>query len=364
MSRILSAIIALCLIGTFALLAWPEASYQRYQPDRAYLDQVKEFNIPGMPVDWEQKIFETEDGTLLRWGETGNRNSAKATILWIPGYTATIDMYGEHFDRLVRQGYHVMALDLRGQGMSERDRSDHPEKLHVEDFSIYGKDVADFVAQNGPEGRPIVPMAMSFGGHVALRTAIENPDLFDALYLVAPAVEPRMGDSPEATKALMTLMRLFGKERRYLPGQGSWRVTMPDMTVSGPEYCASDPKRLHMRDAIFATQPEQRVGGVTAQWGWAFMESADWLSRNGRYDGFNVPTTMVMADVENFVKNSAITEACDEIQNCQTLPIEGSAHCITQETDAVLDVLFEGLDELVDPLLPAPTSDIDLTLEE
>ena len=364
MSRILSAVITLILIGFIALLAWPEASYERYEPDAAYMAQVESFDIPAMPADWTQKLFEAEDGTLLRWGETGNRNSAKATIIWVPGYTATIDMYGEHFDRLAREGYHVMAIDMRGQGLSERDRPDQPEKLHVEDFSVYSDDLAAFVSKEAPEDRLLIPMAMSFGGHVALRTAINDPELFDGLYLVAPAIAPKMGANPDATRGFMALMRILGKERRYMPGQTNWHVTMPDMTVAGPEYCASDPKRLHMRDVLFAQRPEQRVGGVTAAWGSAFLKSADWLAASGRYDRLDIPIVMVMAELEDFVENDVITAACSDFLNCQTLPIPGTGHCLTQETDDVLNTMFEGLDALVATLVSPGDLYPDLTLEE
>ena len=350
MSRILAGALCLLVITVFALLVWPEASYERYEPDAAYLEQAASYPLPPMPDDWRQQVWEAADGTVLRWGETGNRDSAKATILWVPGYTATLDMYGEQIDRLAERGYHVVGLDLRGQGLSERARPEQPEKLSIDDFAVYSIDVAGFTRDVVPADRPVIPVAMSFGGHVAFRTALQEPELFDAVFLVAPALRPRMGENPDAAVAVMRLMRLLGKAQRYVPGQGGWTVTMPDMSVAGPEYCASEPRRLHARDVVYTRNPQQRVGGVTAQWGLEFVESANWIAASPAVDALDVPVRMMLADYEVFVENDVNTAICGRLPACEAVVLPDTAHCLTQETDAVLTRMYDALDALAETL--------------
>ena len=345
MSRWIAAALGALGVLVIAALAWPEAAYERFEPDAAYRAQAERYSLPPMPADWTQQTWTAEDGTVLRWGETGNRDSAKATVVWVPGYTATLDMYGEQIDLLAERGYHVIGVDLRGQGMSQRDRADQPEKLLVDDFGVYTADLAAFVTEVAPQGRPVIPMAMSFGGHVAYRTAFENPGLFDAIFLVAPALQPRMGENSAQAVTAMKAMKGFGRGERYVPGQGNWTVTMPDLRVAGPEYCASNPARLHARDVVFTRNPEQRVGGVTANWGLAFMESAESLAARD-VSGLSVPVRMMLAEYEVFVENDANLAACDRLPQCETLLIEGTAHCLMQESDAVLATMFDELDAL------------------
>ena len=353
MGRFLAAAFALLVIGIIALLAWPEASYQRFEPAPDYLAQAERYTVPPMPEDWRQRLYDLPDGAKLRWGETGNRNSAKATIVFVPGYTATLDMYGEHFDRLARRGYHVIGVDLRGQGMSSRDREDQPEKLYVDSFATYSDDLARFIRDVSPTDRPVVPMAMSFGGHVAMRMALEQPDVMDGLYLVAPALQPQLGEAAATTRRVASAMKRLGKGRRYLPGQGNWTTTMDDLGVAGPQYCASDPKRLHLKDVIYTRRPEQRVGGVTAGWGLAFIASAEWLAKPDRYAAFDRPVRMVLAETEAFVENDANTAACGAMLDCEATVLPGTAHCLNQESDAVLKRMWDGLDAFVATLSPA-----------
>ena len=347
MGRFLAALICLIVIGLVASLAWPEASYEPFEPDKAYAAQAARYTVPPMPEDWTQHLWEAPDGTLLRWGETGNRHSAKATLVWVPGYTATIDMYGEHFDRLARRGYHVMAVDLRGQGMSARHRPDQPEKLHVASFGTYSDDLAGFLRDHAPDDRPVVPFAMSFGGHVALRMALEHGTPIDGLFLVAPAVAPNMGENGETTRRVANFMRALGNGQRYLPGQSNWRPVNMDLTVAGPDICASDPKRAHLKDVIYLRQPQQRVGGVTAAWGLAFMESAGWLAAPGRMSNLLIPVHMLKAETEVFVDNAAVDKACTSLPRCESVLVPGTAHCMNQEPDTVLERMWSELDAFV-----------------
>ena len=73
------------------------------------------------------------------------RSDGEPSVMLIPGYTSSMDMYGEHVAMLAVRGYHVMGLDLRGQGGSDRHFPKQPETLWVEDFSVYSDDLAGFI---------------------------------------------------------------------------------------------------------------------------------------------------------------------------------------------------------------------------
>ncbi len=342
------SLVALSFIGLLALYFWPEKSYSAYAVNAEYQKQVDAYFVPEMPPDWTWKTYETADGTRLRWGESGNRNAAKASIIWVPGYTATLDMYGEHFDLLARRGFHLIGLDLRGQGGSQRHRDNFPEKLWVEDFGVYAADIAEWMAElDLPSDRKVLLSGSSFGGHVVTRAAGEYDLSIAGLYLIAPAFKPASAPySFDEAKRLMSVSRAFGKSENYVFGQKDWEPDGLDFTKGST--CSSYPKRLYLRDVIFTRQPEQRVGGVTNQWGAEFFESSEHINNEAFLSKLDMPVTIISASFDDFVITSENSKACaNYIDDCREVLIPETGHCLPQENDAVIGQMMDEFDLLL-----------------
>ena len=354
-NRVLKAFGLVLLLAVIAFFVWPEKKYKPYEVTPEYQAQVDAFYLHDMPPDWVWKSFEAADGTKLRWGETGNSGAAKATLFMVPGYTATMSMYGEHVDMLARRGYHVVGIDMRGQGGSERHRPKQPEKLWVDDFKDYSDDLAAFIKTlPRSEEQPLIPVAISFGGHVGVRMAGDYPGVVDGLYLMAPAIEPKAGDmSFEDAKALMNWARRLGKSKHYLQGNENWKPFREDLSEANIDLCSSNPKRLPNRDVVFTRNPSERVGGVTAQWGAEFFESSEYIRAEGYLEKIDVPVTMVSAEIDHFVVTDVNQMACDSrFPNCERLDLKGAGHCLLQESDAHLKEMFDSLDALLERIKP------------
>lgn len=350
MRRLILSVLGVFIIGIVAFLGWPEARYEPYEVSPEYRAQVDSFIIPPFPSDWRWSSFAGDDGIRMRWGQTGNRTAAMATVVLVPGYTATLDMYAEHVGDLASRGYHVVGFDLRGQGGSERPRPGQPEKLLIDDFARYSNELADFIQSlNLAEDRKVIVMGMSFGGHVATRLAGDHPGVVDGLMLLAPALRPKAGDlSFEDTERLLIWGRRLGKDTRYLPGNGNWKpYNEENLFIAGIEHCASNPKRLPLRDAIFTRIPEQRVGDVTFNWGGEFYESSLYVLSPDYLPSISVPTTMIHAELDLFVETDVNIEACTSaLSDCRSVPIAGAGHCLLQESDEILEQIYDALDDL------------------
>ena len=349
MKKIVWFVLGLILLVIAAFIFWPEKAYKPYQVDAAYRAQVDDFYIPPMPADWQLHKFETADGTNLRWGETGNRGAAKATLIWVPGYTAHLNMYGEHFDALAERGFHVVGVDLRGQGGSDRHRAKQPEKLWVEDFSVYSDDLAAFLASlELPPDRPLLLNGISFGGHVAIRAVRDHATNVDGLFLIAPAIKPTSGEySFDDAKRMMGWARRLGKANYYMPGESNW---LPDgFDLTRKTDCSSNPSRLYYRDVIFTRQPELRVGGVTVQWGSEFFESSEIMQSGGYLEAIELPVTIISAENDTYVYTDVNSSACQtRFQDCREVAIAGTGHCLPQESDGVLNQMFDEMDALAE----------------
>ena len=348
--RAVLAIIGLVVLAIIAFLVWPEKRYAPYEVSLDYQAQVDAFNVPDMPQAWTWASFAGDDGVKMRWGQMPNREASDTTVIIIPGYTATMNMYGEHITHLTDRGYHVMGFDLRGQGGSERPRIGQPEKLMIDDFSRYSNELSDFIkSQNFSEDRNVILIGMSLGGHVAMRLSGDHPGVIDGLLLLAPALQPVSGDVEfDQALKIMKWGRRLGKDNRYLPGQSNWvPYHEANLLRVGIEHCASNPDRLPLRDAIFTNIPEQRVGGITFNWGIEFFESSLYLRADDYLENISLPITMIHAELDLYVETDVNISACDaRLPNCKNVQYAGSGHCLFNESDDILEKIYVELDQL------------------
>ncbi len=341
------------LLGLLVLLyaviwVWPEEAYKPYEVSDEYKARIEAYNLPDMPSGWTYKTFTVRDGTKLRWGEGPVNPEAKATVVLIPGYTGSIRMYGDHVTQLSARGYHVITYDIRGQGGSQRYRSEHPENLYVKDFSVYGDDLAEFmdhisVDRPGPK----IIAAISFGGAVAVRASGDYPDTADGLMLLAPAYVPNTAPySISQMKILASIVKFFGKSKHFAPGVGPW---VPDsLTLSGVSDCGSHQERLYLRDAVYTKFPEERVGGPTTNWISEIIENGEIVRAPDFISKIDIPVTTIAAENDTIVDGAVVEEVCRSgFPDCKLVVPPGSGHCLTLENDKILATIWDETDALL-----------------
>lgn len=337
------------------MIIWPEAKYTPFTPNESYLADSAAYDLPAMPQGWEWNYHAASDGTKLRYGTMPARETDRAVVITVPGYTSSMDMYGEHVGLLAARGYRVMGFDLRGQGGSARHRAAYPEKLYAKNFGVYSDDLAGFIkAQNFNSDRPVVLLGSSFGGHVSMRMAGDHDTQVDGLVLLAPVIAPNTAPFPFwLTKAMTGFAGLIGKGEAYAPGQGDWVPDGEDLTL--PSTCASEPKRLYLRDTLFVRKPEQRVGGATNNYVYGMITSGERLKQRDYAARIDLPIRMVTAQKDIVVDGPMAEAACrDSLPNCTLIRLPDTGHCLMLENDAVLANIFDELDKLTAQLISAP----------
>lgn len=108
---------------------------------------------------------------------------ARGTVLIFPGRTEYIEKYGQTAAALAARGLASIAVDWRGQGLSDR-LIDDPMVGHVEHFPDYQKDVGALVraAQALKLPRPYFLLAHSMGGAIGLRATMEGLSVRAAVF--------------------------------------------------------------------------------------------------------------------------------------------------------------------------------------
>lgn len=122
----------------------------------------------------------------LRRGGTGlfyeEAQGVEPPILLVHGIACDHTHFAPQFEHFARKGHHVVAVDLRGHG-----RSDKPHQSYT--MQLFTDDLAWMCAQLGLK-KPVV-IGHSMGGVVTLALALRYPDLPSAIVMVdAPVVRP------------------------------------------------------------------------------------------------------------------------------------------------------------------------------
>src|SRR5262249_3693308 len=118
------------------------------------------------------------------WGD-----AAGPAVLMIHGTTSHLVDFDVALGKQLGGKYRLLAYDRPGMGRSTKRPSD-AAKLHVQAETAADVDGAD------DPGGPVVVIGHSYGGAVALRLALDHPELVSGLVLLAPASHPWGANAP------------------------------------------------------------------------------------------------------------------------------------------------------------------------
>src|SRR5206468_6314077 len=96
-------------------------------------------------------------------------------LILLHGGFGSVEMFGPNVE-LLAAGHHVIGVDLQSHGRSPA--ADRPMR-----FETMADDIAALIRTLGLERAAI--MGFSLGGGVALRTAIQHPDIVERIVLVS-----------------------------------------------------------------------------------------------------------------------------------------------------------------------------------
>ncbi len=272
----------------------------------------------------------TADGVRLRivhWP-----GGSRGTVLIFPGRSEPAEKYGPTAAELVAGGFSCLAIDWRGQGLSDRAAAD-PMVGHVGDFAEFQRDVdamLDLAGTLGPAG-PIFVLAHSMGGAIALRTLIRLPGQFKAAVFSAPMWGIRMSPAMRpVARAVSTLAGWVGQSHRYAP------------TTTGTCYLLAQPfqgNTLTQDPDVYAWMREQMVevpalqlGGPSLGWLGAAMRECAALAT---LPSPNLPVICALGTSEVVVDPVPIHARMAQWGAGQLDLYPGAAHEVPMEVPAV-----------------------------
>ena len=208
--------------------------------------------------------LQTDDWVRLRmavWGQPG-----RGTILIFPGRTEACEKYGLLADKFCAAGFCVVAIDWRGQGLSQRLGRD-PRMGHVGRFSDYQRDVAALLAALSKLWLAECArylLAHSMGGGIGLRA------LQQGLHVRGVVFSAPMWGLALSKPAQLGVMAITGAARRlglgqtYTPGYGAHSYL--DTAPFEGNVLTHDPEMFAYLKRQVDCYPDLGLGGPSLHW--------------------------------------------------------------------------------------------------
>lgn len=277
------------------------------------------------------------DGTRLRlalWQDA----AAASTVLLFPGRTEYVEKYAPVAARLMAAGHAVLAIDWRGQGMSDRLLPD-PRPGHIITFADYQADVAAVTAaaQALDLPRPWHLLAHSMGGCIGLAALMGGLPVCSAV-LSAPMWG--IAHAPWPAGVLSGLARAacrVGRGARPAMGTGGGGTFVLDAPFSG-NALTGDAGQWARFVTEAASWPHLTLGGASYRWLGAALAECRRLAALPSPD---VPALIGLGGMERVVSPAAIRARAARWPEGRLMEIAGARHELMFESAPVADRFLE-----------------------
>ena len=284
----------------------------------------------------------TTDGIRVRtsfWAA----NDPVGTVFVFPGRADYIEKYGGLANFCLSNNLNVIAIDWRGQGLSER-LLDDKNIGHIEDFKNYQNDVDVIINEAKDAGlvKPWIIFAHSMGGLIGLRTIHDNP-VFEKVVFTSPMWGIQM---PPILKSgasiIMSLISLIGKMETYAP------TTSPETRILNEEYefnkLTSDIRNFKLLRQQLIQHPDLQIGGPSSAWVSAALDEIEF--QIGKEPPIT-PALCFLGEKEEIIDNLAVREFCKNWDSCDLISIPDAKHDLLMEKKMILHSLFEKLEKFI-----------------
>ena len=289
-----------------------------------------------------EETVQTADGVRLRSVRWTPPLATHGTVAIFGGRGEFIEKYFEVTNDLLARGFAVAALDWRGQGGSQRPLR-NPRKGHVDDFSLFERDLDAFV---GRILEPHCPRAWIGLAHSMGATALIIADArgcrpFDRLVLTSPMIAVmgvnHRGPIRHAVRALAAL----GFGGAFAPGHDA--TTFWTRPFEGNVF-TSDAKRFTRIAGLARSAPNLFLGGPTIGWTHAAFRAMRRLDDPSFPGRVRTPTLIVASGADQVTDCAAAQRFARRLRTGRLVVVEGAEHEILIERDALRDQFWAAFD--------------------
>jgi lysophospholipase len=320
------------------------------------------FAIPENPIPDGAILvgLTTRDGTSLRAIRWAGGPQPRGTVVVLPGRAEFIEKYFETISELLARGLAVVALDWRGQGLSERQLRNR-RKGHIDDFEIYERDLVALREQilEALCPRPWFALGHCMAAAILIAQARAGRSPFARIVVTAPMIDLYRLRLKTGTQLLVEGLDIIGLGGAYIPGGHGRSVFLKAFSEN---VLTSDPARHARTVAILDAAPELAIGDPTIGWTNAAFrlmrqfEDPDYARRT------LTPILVIAAGADRVVSTPAIELFASRLKAARFITIPYARHDILAEREpfrsqfwAAFDAFIPGAeDALAKSLLSMP----------
>jgi len=291
--------------------------------------------------------FTSSDNVSIRYGiwDCGAKRKNGSVIL-LGGRKEFMEKYAETTEELKQRQFDVYSMDWRGQGLSTRLLSNR-HKGHINNYSEYLEDLNYFVNNivKPVAISPLIVLAHSMGGHVALRFLHDFPEIVCKAVLTSPMIDINIPSFPRwLVRFIAFCASVAGFGHSYSVGSQGYSASI--IKFEG-NTLTSDPVRFMDEHRAIESNPDLALGGVTYGWLAATFESIDILS-GAEYAGkIKTPVLIVGAGKDRIVSEAAQRAICSVMEKGSFVSISDSYHEILKERDKVRNIFWKEFDGFI-----------------
>lgn len=132
--------------------------------------------FPAGRHELRTRYLDLPSGLRVRAVECGNDNDPKVFLM--PGWGCSAYVFRENFVPLARRGYHVISVEFKGLGLSDKPIA--PEEYRLESMRDHVIEILDAI------GAPAIVCGLSMGAALGAHVAAFSPERVRGLVMVSP----------------------------------------------------------------------------------------------------------------------------------------------------------------------------------
>lgn len=283
------------------------------------------------PEGWAWGFVQAGKRPVQRYGVVTTWRAPRATVVVLPGYGESAEVWYETAGALTRRGYTVWVLDRAGQGGSARYTL--PRDLGY--TPTFDDDVATLkglvrVVVRAPPGHPLILLGHGDGAVVAAR-AVETGLQVDSLILSSPDLAARAVPTDRAKGWIGKLMLV---DRLPGPGWRPWSRSGPDARQSGQTH---DVWRGGVGKAWQLANPDLRMSGPSLGWLAAHQAAAKAVQTDAAR--ISIPVLMTLPGPAS----GQASRLCETVPQCAKVSLAGARPALHLESDTWRAPWFEAV---------------------
>lgn len=287
--------------------------------------------LPGDSLAPASAIWmRADDGVRLRIAHWAcDEVDRRGGVLLFPGRTEYVEKYAPIARQLTDSGYEVLAIDWRGQGMSDR-LQENPRPGHIAEFSDYQRDVVEMVVAATELGlpKPWHLLAHSMGGCIGLAALLNDLPVSSAVFSAPMWGIETHGIPGPVGMAIASVAHRLGSGRRAMPGTGGNGTYLLD-TAFGQNLLTGDldqwVRLLREAEAWY----DITLGGSSFDW---FATAMRECARLAALPSPDLPMTVALGLDEKIVSPKAIRERAARWHDARLLEYENCRHEVMMES--------------------------------